>query len=214
MKHDGAEVVSREAGVVDRVREDIGERLVMVGHDDADQHDDRDAGHVPVRGDRVQQRRDADLEQVDQDGDQHHDPVREQRPLLRVRVVEPEVQERRQEDREPVADRGRHRDLADEVEPAGEPAPRRAAELRGPVVEAAGGREDGRDLGHGEGDDRAHQADEQPAPGDRDRPAVVERDVVRGQAAGEDRDDREGDREVLEPAHRAEELLRIAETVE
>ena len=57
-------------------------------------------------------------------------------------------------------------------------------------------------------------ADQQPAPRDGDRAAALERDVVRRQAAGEDRDDRERDREVLEPAHRAEELLRVAEPVQ
>ena len=44
--------------------------------------------------------------------------------------------------------------------------------------------------------------------------SVLEPDVVRRQATGEDRDDREADREVAEPAHRAEELLRVAELVE
>ena len=131
-----------------------------------------------------------------------------------VRVVEPVVEEHGAEGREPVADRGRDRDLADQVEPAGEPAPGRAAELRRPVVEAAGGRVGRGDLGHRERDDRAHEADEQPAPRDGDRAALLEGDVVRGQAAREDRDDREADREVLEPAHRAEELLRVAELVE
>ena len=173
-----------------------------------------DAHHVPVGRDRVEHRRDADLEHVEHDGDQHHDRVREERPLLRVRVVEPEVDQRRREDRQAVADRGGDGDLADEVEPAREPAPGRAAELRRPVVEAAGRRERGGDLGHRERDERRHETDQEPAPGDRDRAAVVERDVVRGQAAGEDRDDREADGEVLEPAHRAEQLLRVAHPVE
>ena len=133
---------------------------------------------------------------------------------LVVRVVEPEVQKRRPERREAVADRCGDGDLPDEVEPAGEPAPRGRPELRGPVVETPGRRVRRRDLGHREGDDRAHEADDEPAPGDRDRPALPERDVVRGQTAGEDRDDREADREVLEPAHPPEELLGIAELVE
>ncbi len=57
-------------------------------------------------------------------------------------------------------------------------------------------------------------ADEQPAPRDRDRAAVLERDGVRGQAPREDRDDREADGEVAEPTHGAEELLRVAQLVE
>ena len=56
--------------------------------------------------------------------------------------------------------------------------------------------------------------DDQPAPGDRYRAAVVECDEVRRQAAGEDRDDRERDGEVREAAHLAEQHLGIAETVE
>ena len=141
---------------------------------------------------------------------EEHDRVEEEDVLLRVRVVEPVVEEHGAERREPVADRRRDGDLADQVEPAREPTPGRAAELRGPVVEAAGGRVGGCDLGHRERDDRAHEPDEQPAPRHRDRAALVEGDVVRRQAAREDRDDREADREVLEPAHRAEELLGVA----
>ena len=45
-------------------------------------------------------------------------------------------------------------------------------------------------------------------------PPRSKRDVVRRQAAREDRDDRERDGEVLEPAHPAEELLRVAQLVE
>jgi hypothetical protein len=44
--------------------------------------------------------------------------------------------------------------------------------------------------------------------------AVVERDEVRRQATGEDRDDRERDGEVREAAHLAVEHLRVAELVE
>src|SRR5262249_19875441 len=95
-----------------------------------------------------------------------------------------------------------------------EPAPRRAAELRRPVVEAAGRRIRRGDLAQRERDDRAGQADEQPAPRDRDRAALVEADRVRGEAPRKDRDDREGDGEVLESAHGAEELLGVAEAVE
>ena len=146
--------------------------------------------------------------------DQHHHRVRQERPLLRVRVVEPEVDQRRREDRQPVADGGGDGDLADEVEPAGEPAPGGASELRRPVVEAAGGRERRCDLGHRQRDERRHETDEQPAPGDRDRAAVVEGDVVGGETSREDRDDREADREVLEPTHPAKQLLRVAELVE
>src|SRR5262249_48335492 len=65
-----------------------------------------------------------------------------------------------------------------------------------------------------ERDDRREEADQKPAPGDCDRAATLERDVVRGQTTREDRDDREGDSEVLEPSHRPEELLRVSQPVE
>src|SRR5205085_1973752 len=71
-----------------------------------------------------------------------------------------------------------------------------------------------RDLAHGERDDDAEAADEEPAPGDRHGAAPLKRDVVRRQAAREDRDDRERDREVREAAHLAVEHLRVAELVE
>ena len=89
-----------------------------------------------------------------------------------------------------------------------------AAELRRPVVEAAGGRIGRRDLGHRQRDERREQADDEPAPLDGDRAAPLEREVVRRQATREDRDDRERDREVAKRAHRPEELLRVAEPVE
>src|SRR5439155_21782824 len=141
-------------------------------------------------------------------------PVQEEDPAERVRIVEEEVQERGREERAAVADRRSDGDLANEVEPASEPAPCRAAELRSPVVEAARCRVGRGDLAQGERDDRAEQADNQPAPGNRHGTALVERDGVRRQAAGEDRDDREGDGKVLEPAHRAKEFLRVPETME
>ena len=186
----------------------------LSGHEGQHEHDERDAGHVPVRGDRVQQRRELDVQQVDHERDGEEDDVEEEDVFLRVRVVEPEVEERGPEGREAVADRRGDRDLPDEVEPPREPAPRGRAELRGPVVEPARRREGRRDLGHRERDDRAHQADEQPAPGDGDRATLAERDVVRRETPREDRDDREADREVLEAAHRPEQLLRVAELVE
>ena len=146
--------------------------------------------------------------------DGEEDDVQEEDVFLRVRIVEPEVEERGPEGREAVADRRGDRDLPDEVEPPREPPPRGRAELRGPVVEPARRGEGRRDLCHRERDDRAHQADEQPAPRHGDRATLAERDVVRGEAPREDRDDREADREVLEAAHPPEQLLRVAEPVE
>ena len=213
-KDDAAEAGAREARVVDRLGEHVRDGLVIVRDDDQHEDDEEHARHVPVGGDRVEHRRDADLEHVQQDRDHHHDRVCEERPLLGVRVVEPQVEQGRQEDGKPVADRRRDRNLPDEVEPTGEPAPTGASELRRPVVEAACRRVRRRDLRHRERHQRRHETDDQPAPGDGDRAAVVERDEVGGQAPRQDRDDREADGEVLEPAHRTEQLLRVAHPVE
>ena len=110
-----------------------------------------------------------------------------------------------------VVDRGGDRDEPDEVEPAGEPAPGGAAELGRPPVDAARGRIGRHELGHAEADDQDGDRDQRPAPGDRDRPAVVPRLPVGGEAPGQDRDDRERDREVLKAAPAAVELLLVAE---
>src|SRR5262249_36558589 len=118
------------------------------------------------------------------------------------------------EGREPVADRCGDGDLADQVEPAGCPTPARAAELRRPVVEPARRRERRGDLGHRERDDRGEDPDEQPAPRARYWHYDLEGDVARGEAPRENRADREGDREVLEPSPRAEELRGVAEPVQ
>ena len=196
------------ARVVHRLREDVRERLMLVRNDDQDADDEHDADHVPPGRDHVQPRRDPDVEHVDDHRSEQERRVEDVRrhverrtePVVHVRrVVEPEVEEHLREDREAVADRRRDRDLADQVEPARRPAPARASELRRPVVEAACRRVRRSDLGHAERDERAHEPDEQPAPGDCDRAAVLEGDGVRGQAPREDRDDREADGEVAEP---------------
>ena len=117
--------------------------------------------------------------------------------------AEDDVEERRRR----VDDRGDDADQAGEVEPAGEPAPDGAAEPCRPPVDAAGGRVLGDDLRHAEADDQDRDRDQRPAPGDRDRAAVVPRLAVGREAAGEDRDDRERDREVREGAPPAVEVL-------
>ena len=118
-------------------------------------------------------------------------------------VDAPEVEQRGDERRAAVVDRGDDGDEPDEVEPAGEPAPGGAAELARPPVDAARGRIRRDELGHAERDQQDHAGDQRPADRDRDRAAVVPRLAVGREAAGQDRDDRERDREVREPAPRA-----------
>ena len=137
--------------------------------------------------------------------------------VLRVGEVDPEdvdaVDAERdvEEDRRAVADRGDDADQADDVEPARHPAPARAAELRRPPVGPARGRERRGQLGHRDRHQQDEGADDRPADRDRDRAAVVPGQPEGGQGPGEDRDDRERDREVGEAAPGARELLLVAE---
>src|SRR5207302_6106916 len=71
------------------------------------------------------------------------------------RVVEKLVEQRGHEECAAEVDAGRDRDLPQQVEPAGEPAPGRrvvTTELGRPVVQAAGGWVTGANLGHGQAD--------------------------------------------------------------
>ena len=219
---EGSRSVS-EARIVDRLREDVRERLMVVGDDDQDPDDDHDSGHVPPRGDHVQPRRQPDVQEVDQSRRREEERVedvsrgieRRAEPVVHVfGVREPEVEEGLPKERKPVSDRRSDCDLTDEVEPPGRPAPAWATELRRPVVQPTGRRIGGGDFRHGQRDDGRHEADKQPAVGHPHRAAVLEADVVRGQAPRKDRDDRERDREVAEPSHCAEKLLRVAESME
>ena len=118
---------------------------------------------------------------------------------------------------EPEVDARRHRDLAEQVEPAGDPAPpgaALAAELGRPVVKAACGGIARAHLRHGQPDQDHHHAHQRPADVDDGRPAVAHAEVEEREAAGKDRDDRERDGEVREAAHAAQQLLRVAHAVQ
>ena len=125
-----------------------------------------------------------------------------------------EGEDRLEEERRAVADAGDDPDEADDVEPAGDPAPAGAAELGRPPVGAARGRERGRQLRHRERDQQHEGAQDRPADRDRDRPAGVPREPEVREAPGQNRDDRERDREVGEAAPAAVELLLVAEVGE
>ena len=110
-----------------------------------------------------------------------------------------------------VGHTGGDRDQADQVQPAGEEAGRRPAELGRPPVDAARGRVRRHQLRHREADDQDEDAEDRPRPRDRDRAAVVEAGPEVGEAAGEDRDDRERDGEVGEARPRAVQVLAVSE---
>ena len=113
-----------------------------------------------------------------------------------------------------VVDAGDDGELADQVQPRRPPAPVLVLHPAGPVVQAAGRGVGRGDLGHRRGDREHEDRDQRPAErhGGLARPGQAV--VVEDDRAGQDADDREADREVAEAAHRAEQLLRVAELVE
>ena len=96
----------------------------------------RDADDVPPDGDVVEQRDQPDAERVQQGVDDQHDPVDRDRDGRRDRRT-PNARFRKAvvNEGEPEVDAGRDRDLADEVEPADEPAP--GAPVRGRMPAAS-----------------------------------------------------------------------------
>ena len=133
------------------------------------------------------------------------------------RQAELQLEQCVQEERRAEVDACGDRDLAQEVEPAGEPGPRRSVarrELGRPVVESARGRIARAHLGHREPDEQRHHADQRPAPDDQGRPTGVHAVAVQRQAPRENRDDGERDGEVRERRQMARELLRVAELVQ
>ena len=212
-----------EAAVVDPVTEDEAEALVPVGDEDQHDHDRRHTEHVPPDRDAVDPRQQVGVTDVDRRV-QQEDQEEEKESLLKdvrfVTEVDPEdvhfvkTQDHVEEGRAGIVDRGDHRNQPDQVEPAGEPGPDRPAEAARPPVDPARGRIGRDQLRHAEADDQDRDRDQRPADRDRDRAAVVPGLTVGGEAPGEDRDDRERDREVGEPAPGAVQRLFVAEFCE
>jgi hypothetical protein len=78
------------------------------------------------------------------------------------------------------------------------------------MVNAAGGRVGGCNLSHSDGDNQREDAAHHPDDADGSTAAGAQRRRKRGEAAGDDADDGEGNGEVLERAHAARQLLRIS----
>ena len=197
--------------------EDEAGRGVVAGHEEEHDGDGEHTEHVPPRAHVGEEGDDPHPEAVqdavhDEDGGVHDQDV-----ARRGLVPLGEVQEHGEEGGEAEVDAGGDGDLAEQVEPTGEPAPGARVVLRQlgrPVVEAAGGRVGRGDLRHAQADDGGHDPDDDPAPHDVDGPAVGHAEVVERQAAGQDRDDGEGHGEVGESAHSPAKLLGIAECVQ
>ena len=102
-------------------------------------------------------------------------------------------------------------DLADHVEPRGDPGPAAATESVRPIIQPASGGVRRSKFGHARGDAQGEQAHNRPADGIDNWPGKFEPITVEQDCARQHRDDREGDREIGETAHLAEQLLSIAE---
>ena len=172
------------------------------------------ADDVPPHRDVVDDRHQVAAEDVQHRDDHEHGEERVEHPGQRVVVrvgVRVRADREVDEGRAAVGDTGGDGDQADQVQPAGEEAGLRAAELRGPPVDAARGRVGRHQLGHGEPDEQDERTEDRPGPRDRDRAAVVEAGAEVREAAGQDRDDRERDREVGETGPGPVEVLLVAQ---
>lgn len=206
--------VGKAAAVVDPHGEDVGEAHVAVRNDEQDQDNRGGSDDVPPHGDVVQHRHQMPAQDV-QDGHRDHDEDEyPEDPLQRVaglplgaeggqRVV--------RERRAAVTDRRDHGPEPDEVEPAGVVPRLRPTQRRGPPVDAARGRIGRDQFGQTQPDDQDERRNQRPADRDRDRTAVVPCLPERGETPSQDRDHRERDREVREPAPVPAQLLGVPE---
>ena len=163
--------------------------------EDHDEDHDRGADDVPPHRDVVDDTEDRRLEQV-QDRHQDHQDDEPEELLLDVVAAEErpgvavveQADRGVEEERRTVDDRGDDAQQADQVEPPRVEAGARSAELRGPPVDAGRGRVGGDELRHAEADEHDEGREDQPAPRDRDRAAVVPAGTEGREAAGQDRD--------------------------
>ena len=115
-----------------------------------------------------------------------------------------------------VVDAGDHADLTEQVEVAGEPRPPRTrSSAPAWPTSSTGRRRSGSraDLAHCHSDQQGEEADDDPPEGDDTWSTGSHAEPVARHAAGKDRDDREADGEVAEPAELSVQLLRIAHCV-
>ena len=205
--------------------------LIRLAEQEYQDHHGGDDGDVPPHAHLVEQRDQVDARDVQDEADGQQYAHRDQRPgqdrrltsldeLGCVAVGDIEGAEYRRHDRHVeelgggIGDAGHDRELPDQVEPRGPPAPGDALHAARPVVQATGGRicrghfsHRGRDGQHEEGDERpTDEARRGTCPGE----AVV----VEDHGAGQDRDDREADGEVAEAAHAAEQLLGVSQLMQ
>lgn len=188
----------------------------VLAHDEQDDEDDQDGGGGPVDANLVDEVEVAGAKGVDEGADEHDGPEAQDRlPGVCDVVLVEDGDGAEDELRAAKVDGQGDGPVADEGEPAvdeadeGRPAARR--EHGAPVVDAAGGGEDGADLGEGGGDADGDEGDEDPAPEHGDGLPVGEGDVHgRGEAVG-DRHDGEGEAQDAQHAEVARQLALVAE---
>jgi hypothetical protein len=140
-------------------------------------------------------------------GERHQQPHRIGQPERRTEGAQKEVIDA-------DIDGSEHRDQPQQIEPGRQPARKSIAEYRAPVIQTAGRREGRCDLRHGKSKGSGHDHAQRPAqsqcrpagPGGRLRQRVY--------GAGEDADDRKGNREIRESAQAPREFLRVAHVVQ
>ena len=221
LRHDEA---ARFAGVVG---EGEGLRKIpawRVGEHGEGQHDRHDEDEIAGKVRQPRRRLDAEVieerlaDRDERDHDRLHPPAavadRRARPARHVHAEHAGENQVAEEEVDAEIDRGDDEEEAEHVEPRRNPAPAASAEDRGPMVEAAGGRIGRRDLSERRGNDHREYAADEPANRDGEGPARGKRYGEGGDAASEDADDRERDREVREAFHAPVEFLRVAHAVQ
>ena len=123
------------------------------------------------------------------------------------------VEQRDEDDGHGHVDRGNGQDPGEEIDPAREPRVVAVGEVLGPLINGAGDREMGADLGEVERDDELTDRDEGPAP-DESRTADPDAKRIKSEDAGRRRYVREGDREARVDTECAPELLLVAKARE
>lgn len=194
-------------------------RALARRHDQDRDQDDEHGGAGPVDADLVDQIQIPRPKRVHARAHKHHSPEAEDSlPLVRDKVLIKNANRTQNKLRAAEVDAQRDGPVSHQRQPAIHEADHRrpagGGEHGGPVVDAAGGRVDGADLGEGGGDAEGDDGDEDPAPEDGDGLAVGEGDVhCRGEAEGHGHDG-EGEAEDGEHGKVARELGLVAQAGE
>lgn len=194
-------------------------RIARVGHGEQRDEDDDDARAGPVDADLIDEIQVARAKRVDEGAHEHNRPKDEHGVprLNHVRLVK-HVNGRNDELRAAEINRQGNGPVADQRQPAVDEAhngrPARGRQHGAPVVDAAGGRVDGADLGERGGDAERDDGDQHPAVEGGDGLAVDERVGHGGGEAVGDGHDGKGQAEDGQHGEIARQLRLVAEVGE